>query len=117
MTFWATSVRIQPVLFLLYTFIFLSDLLGKHLKIGVLVVLVSLFPGSKAMLMVEFVHPLVVQMQQEAVLDCPECIRSTSSIMDAWRIQWSPHVDFSNMFFVILLYIYIQYVYVYIMYS
>ncbi|CAK9000027.1 unnamed protein product, partial [Durusdinium trenchii] len=36
-----------------------------------------------AMLMVEFVHPLVVQMQQEAVLDCPECIRSTSSIMAA----------------------------------
>ncbi|CAK9005580.1 unnamed protein product [Durusdinium trenchii] len=36
-----------------------------------------------AMMLVEFVHPLLVQMQQDKILDCPDCVKSTSSIMDA----------------------------------
>lgn len=36
-----------------------------------------------AMMVVEFVHPLVEQMQTERLLNCEECVRHTSSIMEA----------------------------------
>ena len=36
-----------------------------------------------AMMLVEFVHPLVLQMHKDKIMDCPECTRATSSIMEA----------------------------------